>query len=259
MVISYVQLVIFLLILARILGIFIMAPIFSARTFISFGKVAFAIWIAAIMWFVVPVQPEKLPTMMFTFFLALTVEVLIGFLIGFVANIIFTAVQAAGELIDLQMGLSVASAFDPLFGASISIIGRMSFYIAITVFLMANGHHMLLTFLQQSFKLFPPGSMVNLTSPALINELTSVVARFWLISIQLAGPIILLIFLSDFSFGIVSRVAPQVNVFMLGFQVKPVLGLVGMIFIMPLLVKHIAGLLGVMAEEILKLMAALRI
>jgi flagellar biosynthetic protein FliR len=259
MVISYLQLEIFLLVLARIIGIFIMAPLFSARSFPAFGKIAFAIWLAAVMWFVVPIQPEKLPTLTITFFLAMLTEVVIGFLMGFVANLIFIVVQSAGEFVDLQMGLSVASAFDPLFGASISIIGRMSFYIAITVFVIANGHHMLLSALNQSFKLFPPGSAINLTSPMLMEQMISLMRNFWLISFQLAGPIILIIFLSDFAFGIVSRVAPQVNVFMLGFQVKPVLGLLGLVFIMPLLVKHVANLLGIMAEELLKLMVALRI
>jgi len=258
MIFSFAQLEIFLLILARILGLFTMAPVLSSRTFPALAKTALAIWIAVVLWFVVPVQPDKLPSTMIMFAVSMFSEVALGWLFGFVTNALFLAIQSAGEIMDLQMGLSVASAFDPLFGATISIIGRLAFYISITVFLLANGHHMFLSVLHQSFKLIPPGQLINITSPLLTEQLLSLVKDFWLIVIQLSGPIVLLIFLSDFAFGIVSRVAPQVNVFQLGFQVKPSLGLVGILFTLPILSRHIENLVGTMAEGMLKLLMVLR-
>jgi flagellar biosynthesis protein FliR len=75
---------------------------------------------------------------------------------------------------------------------------------------------------------------------------------------MLAVPAVLFIFLSDFCFGIVSRVAPQVNVFMLGFQVKPCLGLIAILLSLPLVIKYINNLLAVAGEQLLRLLIILR-
>ncbi|KAF0133330.1 MAG: flagellar biosynthetic protein FliR [Candidatus Saganbacteria bacterium] len=256
MIITLPQIEVFLLILARISGLFSTAPLFSARSIPSLGKTAIIIWITALMWFVIPVS--NFPSSTISFFLAVLTEATLGIILGFAVNIIFIAVQAAGELIDLQMGLSVAQSFDPIFGANISIVGRFILTMALTLFVIFNGHHMLLSIIHQSFRLIPLGGSINITSPKFLSEIISLGTILWSIAIQLAGPIILIIFLSDFAFGIVSRVAPQVNVFMLGFQVKPALGLVGILFILPIMTKYIGGLLAVMAEEALKILGALR-
>jgi len=258
MIISEGQLFVFILVLARISGVFTMAPVFSTRSFPGIAKTAFAIWISFVLWFVIPVNPNLIPKTLADFFVCMLAEVATGFLIGFVCNIIFIGVQAAGEIIDIQMGLSVAQAFDPVFGSSVSIVGRLFFYATLTTFFAINGHHLLLSVLHQSFSLLPLGTIPNLTSPKLVVQLMELGKTFWTIAIQLAGPILLIIFLSDFAFGIVSRVAPQVNVFSLGFQVKPMLGLIGILFCLPILVAHISSLLELMGEEMLKLMVALR-
>lgn len=259
MIISLPQLEVFFFIFARLAGIFIQAPGLSSRSIPTLAKAAMVTWITAVLWFVVPVNINSLPQNFMAFILALAIEVTIGYLIGFVCNIIFLAIQSAGELIDLQMGLSVSQAFDPVFGASVSIVGKMLFYVAVTVFFMLNGHHLLFTILQQSFRLLPTPAAINLSSPALISELLGLGQIMWLTALQLAGPILLVIFLLDFTFGIVSRVAPQVNVFMLGFQVKPALGLIVILFTLSLFIKHIAALLGIMNEEVLKLLMFLKV
>lgn len=249
MVLSAPQLMVFLLILARIAGIFIEAPIFNSRSIALFAKTALAIWISMVLWFVSPVS-APLPLSIPAFILALFFEVALGFAIGFICNIIFIAVQSAGELIDLQMGLSVATAFDPIFGAVISVIGKLTFYTALIIFITANGHHLILSAFQQSFTALPVGKFANFASPNLALQLTGLGSMLWITAIQLAAPAILLIFLSDFSFGIVSRVAPQVNVFMLGFQVKPMLGLLAIMMSLPFMVKHIHNLLEVMLQHL---------
>lgn len=259
MILALPQIEVFLFILARIAGIFIQAPVFSSRTFPSGAKMALAIWIAAVLWFVVPVNLSLMPVNFAGFITILVIEVMIGFIIGFACNVIFLALQSAGELMDLQMGLSVSQAFDPLFGAAISIMGRLLFMVALMAFLLLDGHHLLLSVLHQSFRILPTPAAITLSSPALVTNIVSLGGMLWSIALQLAAPIILIIFLSDFAFGIVSRVAPQVNVFMLGFQVKPALGLLAFLFTLPLLIKHIATLLGLIAQEMLKLLTALKV
>jgi flagellar biosynthetic protein FliR len=257
MIISLEQLAVFFLILGRIAGIFIQAPIFSSRSFPIFAKTSLAIWIAILLWFVTPVY-EKIPETLPAFILALIFEIAIGFVIGFIVNIIFIAVQSGGEIMDLQMGLSVATALDPVFGSVISIIGRLAFFTALIIFLTADGHHLVLSAFHQSFTYLPAGKMANFASPALALQMIELGSTLWLTAIKLAAPAVLLIFLSDFTFGIVSRVAPQVNVFMLGFQVKPSLGLLGILLSLPFIVKYINRLIEFMAEQMVILANTLR-
>jgi flagellar biosynthetic protein FliR len=252
MIISLQQLMVFLLIAGRIVGVFLQAPIFNSRSVPMLTKSAFAVWIAIVLWFVVPINPQ-LPASLPLFFMAMVFEVALGFLIGLVINVIFIAVQAAGEIMDLQMGLSVATALDPVFGSVISVIGRLAFFTALIIFITADGHHLILSGFHQSFTILPAGTVANFTSPRLAMQMIELGSHLWFTAIKLAAPVILLIFISDFTFGIVSRVAPQVNVFMLGFQVKPSLGLFGFIMALPFTVKYINRLIEFMAEQLILL------
>lgn len=252
MIITLGRLIVFFLILGRIAGVFIQAPIFNSRSLPAFAKSALAIWISLLLWFVTPVNPQ-LPATLGLFILSLIFEVAVGFTIGFIINVIFIAVQSAGEIMDMQMGLSVATALDPIFGAVISIVGRITFYTALIVFLLADGHHLILAGFQQSFTALPVGKLANFATPGLTVQMIEIGSSLWLTAIKLSAPIILMIFLIDFTFGIVSRVAPQVNVFMLGFQVKPSVGLIGFLFILPFMIKYIERLLGVMTAQLILL------
>ncbi len=255
MVVTLQQLEVFLLILARIVGIFIQAPVYNSRSIPAMAKVALALWISAVLWFSAPVS--WLPDSALLLILMIVNEVAIGFLIGFVCQILFTAIQAGGEIIDLQMGLSIATSLDPSTGTVTSIVGRMAYYIEITIFLIINGHHMILAALNQSFRLIPIGTFMHFSGP-LISQLINAGASLLLIAVQLSTPALVIIFLSDFAFGIVSRVAPQVNVFMLGFQVKPSLGLLVIIFTLPLLISHISSIMGQMASETIRMLTIIK-
>jgi flagellar biosynthesis protein FliR len=257
MIISLEQLTVLILIIGRIGGVFIQAPIFNSRSLSTLAKTSMAIWFALLLWFVTPINPQ-LPETPLMFVLTLAFEVAIGFVIGFIVNIIFIAAQAGGEIMDMQMGLSVATALDPVFGSVISVIGRLAFFTAMIIFISANGHHLLLAGLHQSFTALPVGKLPNFTSPEMGLQIISLGSYLWLTAIKLAAPIVLIIFLSDFTFGIVSRVAPQVNVFMLGFQVKPSLGLFSFMLALPFFIKYIYKSLEIMAENLILLINAIK-
>jgi len=252
MIISLQQLLVFMLILGRIAGVFLQAPIFNSRSLPFFAKTAFAVWLSILLWFVTPINPA-LPETVVLFIISLVFEVAIGFVIGFICNIIFIAVQSAGEIMDMQMGLSVATALDPVFGAVISVIGKLAFFTAIILFISVNGHHLILSAFHQSFATLPVGKLANFASPNLAKQMILLGSTLWMTAIRLAAPAVLLIFISDFTFGIVSRVAPQVNVFMLGFQVKPSLGLIGFMLSLPFLVKYMNNLIEFMTKQLILL------
>jgi len=250
MVIGIEQVEIYLLILARIAGLFIDAPVLSSRSVPSFVKICLAMWLAAILWFVVPIR--YLPDNAITFMFAIVVEVIVGYIIGFISGLVLQSAQAAGDILDIQMGLSVANILSPTTGAQTSITGAFLYLVALLTFFIVNGHHLLISALYHSYTGIPLISFIDFSRPNLLMHLLSMLGFFWISAIQLCAPILLLIFLVDFSFGIVSRVAPQVNVFMLGFQVKPTVGVFGLMLISPLLISHIVLLIGQTTNEIAK-------
>jgi flagellar biosynthetic protein FliR len=255
MVLTLPQVVAFLLILARMAGFFIDAPIFSAKSIPSFIKIAAAIWLSIIMWIIVPVQ--ALPDTGITIIMAVIVEIFIGFTLGFVSSIVLQAAQAAGDVLDMQMGLSVANVLSPTTGAMASITGSLLYLVALITFFLIDGHHMLISALHQSFVGLPLVTMIDFSNPNLVLNVLELLKFFWISAIQLCAPILLLIFLIDFAFGIVSRVAPQVNVFMLGFQVKPTMGVFGLMILSPLLIQHIIGLIGTTSSDLGKVILIL--
>jgi flagellar biosynthesis protein FliR len=249
MVIGLPQVEVFLLIVARLAGLFIEAPVFSAKSIPSMVKIVFIIWFAAVFWFVIPVRalPDSVPLFIF----ALFIEVLVGYILGFVSSLVLQSAQAAGDILDMQMGLSVANVLSPTTGQMTSLTGTFLFWISLIVFLLVDGHHMVLSALYQSFTAIPIITIIDFSKPQLLYQMIDLLRFFWVSTIQLCAPMLLLIFLMDFAFGIVSRVAPQVNVFMLGFQVKPSLGLFGLALITPLLINHMMSLIGQSATALL--------
>ena len=108
---------------------------------------------------------------------------------------------------------------------------------------------MLLAAFHHSFEFLPAGKLANFISNDFAVQTFALGSSLWLTALKLAIPVILLIFIVDFTFGIVSRVAPQVNVFMLGFQVKPYVGLFGIMLMTPLLIKYLGKVIELMLAE----------
>ncbi|MDR1996928.1 MAG: flagellar biosynthetic protein FliR [Candidatus Margulisbacteria bacterium] len=248
MAVSVVQLEIFLLIIARVAGIFITAPLFSDATISRTFRAALMFSVTFLLWFVVPFPEASLPDDMFVFMLSVGQEFLIGYLLGTVTKIIFSGIEAAGDMMGAQMGLSVASMLDPSTGRQTVVTARLLRWIVIIIFLSVDGPHFILTALYKSYDALPLLRTWNFSGAAL--ELAGSAGDIFAIAVQLAAPILLVIFLLDFAFGLVSRVAPQVNVFQLGFQMKPALGMFIFMLMIPLLLERIVWIISLMVERL---------
>jgi flagellar biosynthesis protein FliR len=256
MILNDSQFLVLFLIIARFLGMFVVAPLFSDRSVPQMIKLVFILWLSLILWFVVPV-PAVLPTVPIEWAFAYFQEFFIGFLIGFVLRIFFIGLQFAGSAMDMQMGLSSASAFDPATGAQATLMSRMMYNLATIVFLVTDGHHLFLTSFYESFKIMPLIS--NASYPGLIDHVSILVSRLFIIAIKISIPIMVITFMLDFSLGLLSRLAPQVNVFFLGFQIKPALGLWIFVLLVPMLMAQVAGLLDQVPVEIFKIYEGVRL
>jgi flagellar biosynthesis protein FliR len=145
-------------------------------------------------------------------------QVAVGVALGFVTALFFAAVQAAGDLIDLFGGFSLAFAFDPLSQAQSSVFGRFYNLIAVTLLFASDGHQLVLRGFLQSYKTLPLEDTLSLKT--LSRILTEGIDDMFLAALQIAGPLIAVLFLTDVAFGLLNRVAPALNAFSLGFPAK---------------------------------------
>ncbi|MFT5171161.1 MAG: flagellar biosynthetic protein FliR [Candidatus Marinamargulisbacteria bacterium] len=255
MIVTLDQISVFGLVVARVLGVIVLAPFFSNRQLISSGKMALVFWFSILIIFVIPL-PGDAPNDSLSFILAIVAEVLIGALIGFTSDLLVTGIEFAGSLMDTQAGLSVASILDPSTGKNAALLELLLRYSAIMIFLLIDGHHLVLSAIQQSFNLLPVGSAIDLTRGS--RYVIELGKDIFTIAVHLSAPILLIVFLIDFSFGMLNRVSEQINIFQLGFQVKPSLSLLIFLAITPGLVQSILSILEDVLDRLTMLLGHLQ-
>jgi flagellar biosynthesis protein FliR len=172
----------------------------------------------------VPRLQGQLPEFSAPALLASAVEqVVIGAVLGFVTMLFFVAVQAAGDLIDLFGGLSVAFAFDPFSTNQSSIFGRFYHLIALTLLFVTDGWALVYRGFMLSYQAVPLNGTLSLA--AADRFITHGLPAMFLAALQIAGPLIAVLFCADVALGLLNRAAPALNVFALGFPAKILLTL----------------------------------
>ena len=151
-------------------------------------------------------------------------QVLVGLALGFLVSLIFTAVQAAGSLIDLFGGFSLAQTYDPLSKTNGAQFSRLYQLTALVLLFASDAYQVLITGLMHSFDALPLGATIDLGT--LAETLTSGVSGMVVASMQIAGPLVAVLFLADVGLGLLTRVAPALNAFALGFPLKILLSLI---------------------------------
>jgi flagellar biosynthetic protein FliR len=238
----------FLLALVRVSAWLLIVPPFATRAIPAMAKIGIAAAVA------LPVAGRMVPATdiidLGPLLAAIVLNVAIGIALGFVVYLLFAAVQAAGELIDLFGGFTVAPAFDPFSNAQSSTFGRFYQLLATTLLFVINGHILLLEGFLKSF------DAIGATGPTLEDfseNLAGAVATFFIAAVEIAAPLLAALFLTEVALGLLSRAAPQMNVFLLGFPIKIMLTLVLGGLALPLLPGSVEALL----EEALRRGASL--
>lgn len=174
---------------------------------------------------------------------AVVVQTTIGVVLGFVTYLLFTAVQSAGDLIDLFGGFSLSVAFDPMSMSQNSVFGRLHQLLAIVLLFAVNGHLLVLRGFMSTYDILPLDAGLNMHTT--LSVLTSSFGTFFVAALQIAAPLVGVLFLADIGLGLLNRVSPSLNAFSLGFPLKIMLTLllVGMTFpLLPGNVTHLAEL-----------------
>ncbi|SHM11055.1 flagellar biosynthetic protein FliR [Caldanaerovirga acetigignens] len=242
------QITIFLMVLTRIFGFFAVAPFFGRREFPFQARAGLAALVTSIIYPIVSknvIQGSVWETV------ALFVkEAAVGFLMGFIVFIMFSAVYILGEIVDFEMGFGIVSVLDPQINTQVPILGNFFYILTILIFLSINGHHVLLGMLIRSFEVLPLGAS-GLTKNLLYIILESFYGMFEA-GVKMSLPLIFSTFLADFALGIMARTVPHMNVFIVGLPFKIVIGILFLIIILPTLLTSLE-ILFTDSYEILKL------
>ncbi len=219
------NIVIYMLVFTRITGLIVSAPFFSSIQAPVMTKIWFSATIAFIMYpLVIASKNFIMPHSMPEFIILISIEFLIGYLIGFVANLIIEGVRMAGSIISIQMGLSMSEALDPATGVSSTELSRVYIYVTTLIFLATGAYQMLFIALNSSFSAIPMGVFPILDNNV-ISALLSLFAQLFKISFGVAFPIFSVLLISDMLLGLMSKMMPQMNIYMVAIPVKIYIGL----------------------------------
>ncbi len=186
-------------------------------------------------------------------------EIIFGFAIGFLTGITFYTFIMAGRLMDTSSGFAMISTIAPELQENASVNGQLQFQLAIVIFFLTNGHYLFLEGIAKSFKLVPllkfPDFSGNL--PALVNQFTYFSGKTIEVAVLIAFPIIISVLFTNIFFGLLNRIAPQVNVFFLCISAMSMVALLVLFITAPYIVAKMKNFLQSMIIELNRLIAIL--
>lgn len=244
------QLVLFVMIFLRCTTLIAFAPVLGHVSVPPQVKAALGMFMSFVLYPLLAARQPEVDLHLFSLAMMGAQEVLTGILIGFSMGLIFAGVRAAGELIGFELGLSIATAFDPETGSN-NIVGAFLYLVMLLVFMLINGHHFVLQALVLSYDTVPLGGFT--ISGPIADQVLGMSGIIFIVGVKCAAPIIVASFLMNVALAILSRVAPQVNVFIVSFPLKIGVGLLLLMAAAPLIVFAFKNLLSGFEEDIVQL------
>ncbi len=245
---------VFLLVLMRGSGLFLIAPVFSNSSIPSPVRVGFLILLSGII--VSAIGQAPLPEIVSVWQLAgfAAKEILVGFVIGLMFRLLFMGVKTGGTILGYQLGFAMFTAPDLETSEQVSIISRFWYLLATLIFLAINGHHLVLTALADSYRAIPPGT-ASMSAP--IGEmLIKYTGYIFVVAIKLGVPVIVTLFLTDIALGTIAKMMPTMNVFFVGFPIKIGVGLLVLAMSLPVFSYVLRQALEVFNKELQTVYAA---
>jgi flagellar biosynthetic protein FliR len=215
----------FILVLARISPLFVIAPIFSSRMMPARAKsvaaVAMAVGMAPV---AVQGANKKVPTDALMLAELIVKEVLIGLAFAFAVAVVFQAMSIAGSFLDTLVGFSFGSLVDPITGTQSPVLSQMYSLVGVMIFIAIGGDAWMIRGLAETYDLVPLLAFPSMG--ALVGGANAAFTHIFVSALQIAAPVLIAVTITDAAFGIVSRVAPQMNVFAVGLPAKIIIALI---------------------------------
>lgn len=216
----------------RVLALFSALPVIGQRSVPARVRVALAFLIAFCAQAGLPEMPA-VPLDSGIGFMLVAQQVLIGLTLGFAVRIVFAAVEFAGELMGLQMGLNLAGFFDPATGGQATAVSRFFGIMVSWMFIVIGGHLLIIDAVIQSFRAFPAGPEPFAFIRAMRPEAWG--AEIFSIGLWIAMPLVGMMLFVNLVLGLISRVASQMNIFAIGFPITLGVGLIGIVLTLPMM------------------------
>lgn len=252
--ISLPQLQMFFLVFLRVIAILMTVPVFSSKNIPLLFRVGLGFSITVLLIPLLKISEISFLPDVIPFGIGVLSELALGITIGLSVRLVFAGIQLAGQLAGFQMGFAIVNVMDPLTSAQVSIVAQLKYLIAILIFLAINAHHWFLRALVESFRLVPPFGFHF--SASLMEYLMRLGGNMFLIAIKVAAPVMVALLLTSVALGLVARTVPQMNIFIVAFPLKIVIGLLFLAFSLPYLLSFLKQLFGGLGNDILLLLKA---
>ncbi|MDF2800163.1 MAG: putative rane protein [Anaerocolumna sp.] len=237
---------VFLLILVRITGFVFSAPFFSLPNVPQRVKAGFSLLFAVILFQVIPASIQY--STVIEFGGLIIKEVLVGLILGFFTNACYHILNFAGQLIDMEIGLSMVNQLDPVSNVQSTITANLYSYVVILILLVTNFHHYLITAFVDTYKVIPLGeAKIN---PNIYLLMLDFIKNYFIIGFRIILPIFSSMLIVNAILAILAKVAPQMNMFVIGLQLKIIVGLV----ILYLLVRFMPTVSSFIFDEMMRMM-----
>lgn len=220
----------FTLILARVSALFLAAPIIGNDRVPPQIKISLSLLCTLLLLLSMESRGISLPPAItgniFTLTSAICGEIFVGLAIAYSAFLFFSGIQMAGMIVDIQIGFGLVNVLDPSGNDQVSILGQFYYIVAMLYFLALDGHHYLLKAVGDSFQLIPPGGLSWFAHAGAAGpKLSEFFTRLFVIAVQISGPSLVTLFLTNITMGLLSRTIPQMNVFIVGMPLNILVGL----------------------------------
>lgn len=220
-----------LLVFIRTSAMLFVFPIFSARQIPLLVRFGLAALVSFVLYRAMPTMAPLPNTGALV--AAVVSQIVLGIIVGFVAYLVFMGIQFAGEILDIQIGFAVANVISPQTQQQVTVLGELELTLATLVFLISNSHLLMLQGIGGSFNLVPLPYIT--LDPSVASNVVAFLEMAFLIVFQIAAPAAVALFVVNVALGLMARVAPQMNVFVVGFPLQIGVGLFMLAVSVPLL------------------------
>ncbi|MBO8127214.1 MAG: flagellar type III secretion system protein FliR [Firmicutes bacterium] len=230
----------YLLIFVRVAGIVAATPILGSRMVPNILKIGMVGLTAFFLLPVVDADPTLFGNTLSDLALVIIKEMAIGYAMGFILSLVFMVLQMAGQMMEVPMGFSMVNVLDPMLGQQVPILGQFQYVLAVVTFLTLDGHHLVLKALADSFQLVPLGGWSFW--PGFTEICIRAFSLSFRLGFQIALPVVAVLLITDVALGLIARTVPQMNVFILGFPLKIIIGLLFVMLLLPMYVAFMENL-----------------
>lgn len=248
------QMMLFSLIFMRMSGFVLMNPVFGRRNIPANVKGGMIMVFTLLIYSYSAAQVPE-PVNSIEFAVLLFKEFAFGYVIGFVMELFFMIITFAGSVIDFQMGLSMATIYDPQSNAQVAVTGGVYNAYLVMLFFAVDGHLALLKLLITSADVVPYGQVVIGTNAAW--AMTEIFSQCIIMAVKFAFPIIAIEFITEIAVGILMKMIPQINVFVVNIQAKIIIGILMLIFLFSPMSDYLGDIISQMlltVQDIIKLL-----